>query len=329
MFKTLIGTFLLTSSIGFQKPIEKKLNAQMTVRGAYTLRDEFIYDDMADIEDFYGVNWQDLVLDIEHDSNSPRSVLVGGVVNGYFNYYEIGFLDIHANADNSWYFGFYDYDSQFYIVAPSVNDETTIDGLIDYSYDNDSTIVENFILYFTEDYYLNNGSAIVFNIFFTSVGNKYVHNYNSWYNFTRDTVGNLGFTVLGNFVVQNNYYDTFSSSVDVVQFYIQRTDFVNGTYYYDDVKRMQNGTYYNLGNIQINAMLPKSVIDQLNYVGTFQFINNLPETTFYEMIMAVMDAPIKYLTSLFSFQLFGIDMFVAFSSMITLLVVVVIIRKVI
>lgn len=90
-----------------------------------------------------------------------------------------------------------------------------------------------------------------------------------------------------------------------------------------------NGTYNNIGNIHITGLLPKYVRNALESYGIFQYVNDTPPTTWYEMILSTMDAPIYYLRQLLSFELFGINLFIAFSGLMTLLVVIFVIKKVI
>ena len=77
-------------------------------------------------------------------------------------------------------------------------------------------------------------------------------------------------------------------------------------------------------------MIPRTMHNTLLNYGVFQFVpSDVHNYTFGELIFNIMDAPIYFLKSLFSFQLFGETFYVAFMSVLTIMLICFVVRKLI
>lgn len=99
------------------------------------------------------------------------------------------------------------------------------------------------------------------------------------------------------------------------------------------------GFYYgtNTGNytptqkhIYFNSVLISEIdYSRLENVGSFNFIPSSQEYTLSDLFFDIGDTPVVFITGLFSFELFGINFAYAFMSLLTLICIVFIIKKVI
>lgn len=65
----------------------------------------------------------------------------------------------------------------------------------------------------------------------------------------------------------------------------------------------------------------------LGSVGIFGYVPSVTQSDFKDLLYTIADTPLYFLTSLFNFEMFGVNMFVALTSLLTLVVVIVLIRK--
>lgn len=79
-----------------------------------------------------------------------------------------------------------------------------------------------------------------------------------------------------------------------------------------------------------NTYIPRKLYDALSNLGQWGYIpTEQPEYTLTDLFFGIVDTPVKYISSLMSFELFGINVFIGFCSLITLLVAMYIIKRLI
>ena len=326
----LIGRFAPHISLD-HKPKQDAYNSNQVLKGAYTFNDEFDYNYFEskhkDIDDvnlninsttaemdvkvfMYGQAWQmyglsHLYLDYDDDDYTYR-----------INFYETGYYNVNTN----WF------DSE----TENVNELASLTPATS-NVNNYRTFIENFVIVFYSEYYIDENEYDIFNLFFSSNGNRYTQYYNGFYHYNN-----------GNFV-QSSYNFTYESPVFMVQNQLTNNLYHDGTnkvvryFYYNYYENAQLGDVYaynnnenqNIGNMHIQGLLPKYVRQCYDAEGIFEYITPQDDSTWYQMIMACIDAPLKYLSSMFNFELFGLSMFVALCSLMTILIVMQIIKKVI
>lgn len=336
MFKSLIGTFLLTSSIGFQKPIEKANNYNF-ISGFYTLNDvitpfDFGTDEFNDYITFDADN--DIELYVTRTGEFNKVSIVPCILEEL--YIEVNTYDMEATF-NLTYTVATGYDDGTYTISfDYIYEDFTLEDMYLYIERNDDmrlndtrNFLRNFMLYFNKPVGLVGEQLTCFNNFFNATGNKYTSRYMGWYTykngawFNGDYIWDIQDMT---FMVDNNYYSAYVHQSDIVEYV--GTTFVTDNYF-TYVMYEEPNVYHTSRPVHINGFLPYTVREIMATEGVFDYVVVPTETTWYEMILAVMDAPIYYLSQLLGFKLFGIELFVAFTSILTLLIIVTIIRKVI
>lgn len=313
MFKTIFTTLMLCTSIG--TPIIKspsKLYTSNTIYGMYSFRNEFLTPEtLVDfpLQEIY--NWGEYG-DIRcylYEDNA-----------GYGNYVTVRHIDLGVGGDS--YELYISVGEDYVYIDSSFNND---EGVLYFSSDR----YRYFTLYVPTPTYLSDTALMYFKCFFTGTGNNYVTYYDGYYNlgaYPLNNTGTNGYNVYGNFIIDNNVYTemTFDyGNNDKIIAYGQGNP--SGYVVYE------NNAYKTANrNVLIqNTLLPYPIRAYLSNSGTFTYVPPTTTNDFADLIFSVMDAPVYYLTSLFSFELFGIQFYIAFMSIVTLLLIVAVVRKVI
>lgn len=331
MFKTLLATLMLSTSFGTPliKTTPYKAQNYQNISGSYTLTDTYDYDTFFK----YVPSTQYVSVEITTQSDMywfGDSVQTSDLYNIYlqYNYEGNEFFEIFIYTENSTqarYYAYFDKEE-----ATDLTDLTHIGNFT-------QTIIENLVISFTSERTISGNAMYLWNFFFTKNGNRYTQYYNGYYHYNLSNwynpVTNFDYQYGAYYMTDSTIYNCIAqnspSYLNSVYYYSMYYDteghqYVNGgTYYY------LRGEYQPVSNILITGLLPKTVRDGLSAEGVFQFVNDTPPTTWYEMILSTMDAPLYFLTSLFSFELFGINLMLAFSGLLTLLIIIVVIKKVV
>ena len=324
MFKTLITTCLLTFSCasGTLKDVSqtKDLNVRNyygvnnVLSGGYCFKPHI--ESLPDSDVLNEIYTFDL-------TNSDIVIYYYSSASNYFIESVTGSLSIEYVTGSDAFFKvnwYYDLEGTEYFVY------------YDYGFDLDETFdnTERFCIWFLKDYYCSNDMAYLFNYMFQNSPNDYCKVYNGWYTFSNtfsvnNIVGNY-FNLYGNFTIDNNLYSQMSFNSTTHTIYASGT---NGVDYFN-FKVYDNSLLLNSNAIYINnCLMPYSYYQYLVNWGTFNYVPQQVEYTFGDMIFSVIDAPIYMLSQLFSFELFGIQFYVAFMGITTVLLIFFIVRKVI
>lgn len=275
-----------------------------------------------------GYNFQDyFYLDIDNPIH----------VNCYFNNYDDTFFNtVMYFNDNVYYLyelSIIQYQSQVSLTFSCVdyNDTTTLNDFVtslsnnDNLYDLDVDFADLYF-YITNPYILDSSSYEQFSKIFTNNDNQFVVSYNGYFSFLSGNITPFSerFTILGNIIFNNVIYYGFRSgqySIDAISI-----DYVNS------VNSVVVGvSYKEAPNIWFNNVkMTKSNYTYLHSIGVFGYVRptTYDDSTFNDLLFSIMDSPIYMLSRLLNFELFGMNVFIAVSGLLTLALVVVVIRKI-
>lgn len=340
MFKELFASILLSTSFG--TPVLKhhtplRANESYQLHGTYVFRDNF-----EEMYDYFYETYPNGTYLFSQDFSA-----IGGS-----NYYR----NLFSYNSNFYYGGFDSFtlgirkDTSILEVKMYYDmDDNGVSSIIDIDYQDAGGILELTDLYLGADnqntinyhaIYINNYLRVskqdfdIFNVFYTSNGNFYNTAYNGYYTFVNNWSNSFYWTVPVTTVVDNNMHDMLTrdttgggnNGLIAYSTYYQDTNAQYSTLIYDG----ENHTYpIRNRTIYLSGLMPNWLFNKFRACGTFGFVPQPVESyTFGEFFFSIIDAPVYYLWSLFNIDLFGLNLFIAFCSMITLCIIVVVIRKV-
>lgn len=311
MFKTvLVSTFLLFN-FNFScsiKPNHNNVGGQLTsIYGSYCFNEHF--DDLDTLE-HYG----DVVLSNFYGENKPLVNFYDSAVLSYQSYSADTFTFNHANV-NQWNIVFY--LSGYGSLSISIYNGDYVDDL---GNNQDLTV------FFPTEVSLNDVSLQIFNSFFNGNGNSLVTSYTGWYSIINPSYDIDSYLdVEGFFIVDNNLYNHlhFAYENAYTQLYSKGTFSSPLHIIFNGQLQTKNFIYFD------NVMLNGTARAKLSSKGTFNYFYEPVQYTFGEMIFSVMDAPIYMLSQLFSFELLGIQFYVAFMGVVTIVLICFVLKKII
>lgn len=309
MIKEIFASVLLVTSIG--TPIISKDNSasSTSLYGGYCLREYFNQMPSVTTAEYTIYNYQ------SYTDNAPdiKQYIVNEYDNTYFWSTTRTFTLETYIYNNVQHFGIYLSDSEYVIESGWIfgTDLSDLD-----------TDLNNLIIYFTERFYLEKNAYNLFMCMFTQEGNAEVVNYNGYYSFLNNLNGvNENWYLYGHITANNNLYNYIC--------YIEGDSWanLNGEYQEDIVDN-----YKLIGSrlvLMNNVLIPKAMQQMMLNTGAFTYVYEPVQYTFADMIFNVVDAPIYMLSQLFSFKLFGVELYVAFTGVLTLLLMMFLVRKMI
>lgn len=309
MFKTLLASTFLLFNVSSKVPVTRDSNYIYSLYGAYCFKDHITYEKDALPDEYTYLDYNTT----EYYARMTYQLSYDDVYN--YNTV-IDNMDITYDDTNDYYV-FHIYDGDFSLRQNITSDE--------YLYDMYGECWE-LVLFFPAQFNVTADGYRLFTTFFTSEGNNWVTNYSGWY-----TITNPQYTsdikLNGFFNISNNLYNEI--------------EFVNHNFrawYRDEYSYDYSGDSY--VDVIVDSKLKVSSLlyfdnvlipNYLNYnfrqVGTFSYQYTPVEYTFGDMIFSVIDAPIYMLSQLFSFELFGLQFYVGFIGVVTLLLICIIVKK--
>lgn len=330
MFKTLFATLLLSTSIATPtlkadvlQP-KKASNSQNIIYGSYNYKSDL--DSLFDVYRQYGYFDETLTF---YDGDNA-------------NYYNCSFY-----KNSSTYQDLYLHSIKFVMSSGSFSPVMTITYELYDLYANDFSF--NVAWDVGDDNFVDiSNNAIIFNVFssiyvsgllydtfnaiYTHDDNIHTTTYNGYYNFTYNgTLTDSSIYVTGSCLFNNSLYLGFSNFQvpGGIRFYYY--DVENSYYSGIALDYPFTAEYINYGtNILINnGKMPVSTYTYLSSVGVFSYVRdaNYDNTGFQDLLFSIMDSPIYMITRLLSFELFGVNLFVALTGLLTIVVILVLIRK--
>lgn len=300
--------------------------------GTYVLRDDVISCDNISLSVYGGFNFDKWSLDWQSLGTS--------FILGYETYFsemtdvilECGALSYYTLNNTYWFYAHdlyleYFKNSATYLYAVRLTDDS---NLMNYSLvDVGATDGARTMICFTDSVYLTGFWRDFINTFFTKVPNRYWTSYTGWYTFN-ETIDFAKCGFVGSFMANNNLYNSVGfDGNNVLSALITLANYRNGDYY--DTMLCTNGTW-DLDSRRIylsGVVMPIDVYQVMLINGSFAYIPSVENTTFKELIFAIVDAPVKMLTDLFDVQLLGIKFYVVFMGIVSVVLIAFILRKII
>lgn len=343
IIRTLFVTTVLITSIAapttkIKEPKKAYIGNTLVLSGQYAIKDSYDYNKF-----FNTINRsQSIDLDINGQGTTGDIEIFCYRPNETSGVYQMDYLRIqYDEEDESFKIACYEEDRRGYIDTSWFYEEDveTIDNFnttVISGMQTTTDFMKNLVINFNKEYYISDPNEIaIFELFISKEGNRYTNAYNGYYHLNNGNwyTNIYSYEYRGALIITNAIMYTgisYNSWNDNQVALISTTwNFEQGTTTYNNTNLYDNGTYSQTTNMSINGIIPYYVKQSMNAIGTFQYIDDTPPTTWYEMILSTMDAPIYYLKSLLGFELFGINLFLAFSSLLTLVVIIAVMKKVI
>ena len=294
--------------------IVEKLDNPYYAYGSSTLGGGYNFVDYFDLDDDNPIHVDCYFNDYDSDFFNTLLYCNGSV----YYLYQLSIIQYYSQVSVSLYCFEYD-DLSTYVdfTIPFDNGDVLSDLEVEY---------RDLYFYVTNPYVLDSDSYQQFNKIFTSNDNQYVVSYNGYYSFLSGGITPLSTnpTILGNIVLNNVIY--YGIRTGSFYFSAISIDYVNNT------NTVVNGLSYSQSpNIWFNNVkLTKSDYTYLNTIGVFGYSRptTYDDSTFNDLLFSIMDSPIYMLSRLLNFELFGVNVFIAVTGLLTLALVVVVIRKI-
>lgn len=327
MIKELVATLLLSGSIGVKTQTiqpRRVITDNYTIYGCYNFRDS--WDGLLSItENDYSTS---IVFESPGDgSNTPlwsmRTPLVTGD-NSHQQLYLKSIGLVFSSADYSLDITFYCYDLWTNDFEPSFTIERG-DDLTDFGYGG--------LFFYCHDSIILHGlQAQFFTALFTTDDNYYNVSYTGYYSFTSNltTIPNY-IAGLGSMLFNNSLtygFTNYGYSEHSLGFYSY--DVVDRVYYINVYSLPFDTKVVNSSNILMtNVKMSKTTKQFLENVGIFAYVrdSSYDNTTFQDLFFSVMDSPIYMLSRLLSLEIFGINLYIALTGLLTICVILVLIKK--
>lgn len=188
------------------------------------------------------------------------------------------------------------------------------------------------LIYFPNYVFLNGDNLKVFNSVFTTEGNRFNTYYNGYYSITNSSYNSF-WQLYGSICVNNSLFD-----------YMYYTHYDNAPYSVSacqlltsdnaDYMFIYNNTFveyrYTSPNILISGtLIPNVYVERMTQMGVFAYQYDNTHYEFQDVVTSVIDGPIYMLSQLFSFELFGVQFYVAFMSIVTVVLICFVIKKIV
>lgn len=318
MIKELVATLLLSGSIGVKAPIQpKRVNEDyFVINGVYNFCETF---------DFTKLGYDDYEVNIVFEDVNDLAYTTPITFNNDYasdNFYLAG-IQIHAYDIIDVDVTFYYYDS----YLTQYTEEITIERGDDFQ----DFGIKALMFYCHRTIILHDDDAIIFSNIFTTEDNSLVTSYTGYYSFFSSQTTANHFFVYGSCLFNNEMYYGFTShgveSTSVKFFYYD----VNELYYTtrDYVLPLNGGNITNRNILCTNCKMSVQSKDHLSNIGLFSYVRDTSydNTDFKDLMFSVMDSPIYMLSRLLGFELFGVNLYIALASLLTIVALLVLIRK--
>lgn len=308
------------------------------VQGIYNFRDNI------DVQSLFTFMWDNFesayeVADIQIDNfpSTSGQMPIVGFVN------PISYLDYTLYADNL----YFEFDTDVLYLRIHYFYAQSISGYLDYEFDNNynlsdmTTWTHNFMINFRNGFTLPPKINYLFNCLFTKENNQYLTSYNGYYTWHGSDHYSQPFTAFGSTLYSNNSYLTLCSYPYEGLNNSNTWDNVVLDYYEPDYEDYSTYGFirYNFMSFPFNLQgMSKSMLvnwkmslsscQKLQGYGTFAYVRdtNYDNASFYDLLFSIMDSPFYMISRFLNWQLFGINLFVAFTGLLTLCVILVLIR---
>ena len=296
--------------------VERSVNSIHTIVGGYNFKDTFTLDILDFPEGYTGkVYYFD---NTERERSCPFNY-DGGF--GFLKSIQINYSSLISGA---------------YLIL-NYYDINNTDYMVDFRvYNTLSNLNEEYQTIFfhvINSVYFEDNDYALFNAIFTHDDNAYVKTYNGYFTFLNggyildDTRLNIfGSTTWNNSLSYTfNLYsdnDVYINSYERLIYDVQNSKYVVQS----DYLRSNNDNPY----IYFNGV--KLTYDSFNainnHLGVFTFVPSTDTSDFEDLLFSIADTPLYFIVSLFNFEMLGINLYIALAGLLTLVIVIVIIRKI-
>ena len=192
------------------------------------------------------------------------------------------------------------------------------------------------ILNVREAYYTDSTTVDIFNAIFTHDDNAYTYTYSGYYNFNSNlssivsAVGVYGYLNFNNYIYFG-FTNKFYSSVSVSDLYFEYyKDEAFEFDYYPYSLPFDNNTVLSKNILMSGCKMSIDTYTRLSNRGIFAYQRDTTydDTDFEGLLFTIADTPVYFLSQFLNFELFGMNLFLALSGLITLIIVIFILRKV-
>lgn len=201
-----------------------------------------------------------------------------------------------------------------------------------YNGDLEDVSLRSMIFNVNSPYYFNGVAGWFFQNFFTHAENSYVINYSGYYYLNGTTTAlTTKFSVIGATMFNQQGGSNFTNyGFQNSQFGILQYDITNNRYDYHLYEIPFNKSYVMDSNFNFNGV--KMSVETKAYLESVGFFGYVRDTsydhaTFKDLLFGVLDSPIYMMSKLLSFELFGVNLFVALGGLVTLLLILLVARK--
>lgn len=323
MIKEFLATVLFAFSSGTPLTKTTPYKANLTqIVGMYNFRNEINYDLL---ENYNETTNTYIVLDTSID-NEETAKYTNPIRYNENDYWLIGiYLNVHPGVAVGIEFEWYDNEEE----ATTLN--------LTWYWNNDLNELEN---QDQENYprsiYFNIRQSIladevttnIFNALFTHEDNWYIKNYTGWYSFSSTTQG-ISWTanMYGSITMGQTMY--YSATINGNFIKAQMYDPNNDVYKYDAMalpfSTSQRGTQWYLAG----AKMTNEDKTKWESVGTFAYIPKTQpgEYSLRDLFFSLADTPIYFIYSIFNWQLFGANLFIAFIGLVSFALILLLFRR--
>lgn len=341
MFGNLFAAFLLSASIGVKSlpvtvPVPRSVSAPsyVNVYGSYNFKN--VMGDFTTIEDgTYTLQFQEL--SINNEVVNLDIVPIHRSIENY-NIYYCDYIEF--NVDD------YHCDVDFFVHNYSMSHPITWS----YSFDSEDSLADlgaqdydDLIFEVRQSYLIHDDLAKLFNLIFTTDENVYTHNYSGYYSFNNGlTSTNNPIAVFGYYIFNQRSYTLMFNYGDGVH-----GDNIHGLYlgYYQVID--ETGSNYEGFSIEAitlpfnqnttmssniymtNVKMSHKTYLRMQNVGVFAYVRDTSydNTGFKDLLFGIVDTPVYFVSSLLSFELFGVNLFVALTGLLTICCILLLIKK--
>lgn len=330
MLKELIVTSLLSFSVG-SLPLKHvnnlSNNGVYSLKGGYCLRD-VVGNDMGDgFYDRVGDDTYIIYDSTDYADGMPDIYAFWYHTNDYITIRE---FSIYVAMDEIDTYGLFNFSISLGEEEIYQNNVSTGDHLGEFD-----ITTRNCIVYFPVSYYVDMDTYHAFTSLFTGVGNDYISLYSGYYSFVNASY-HVNYELMGNVMNNNSLYNMvtytglengYNAPVNCSCSLVDYDDFYGGTLYSDVIT---NGKFSGDKRLLFdNVLIPNYIKTYMQNSGVFAYQYDSVDFDFGDMVFSVMDAPVYMLSQLFSFELFGIQFYVAFMGIVTIVLICFVLKKII
>lgn len=335
MLKEIIATFLLSGSIGAKSlPVTTPVhtykesavvNDTLSIYGVYNLRDLYTFD----LTIYSGV--YDIVLEQRGEGTTESPTWRQRCPFAYANqtYYRQNY--IYQISFDHRYQGEVTIDMYFYDIYGS-DDSVSFTWVDGEDVDDLGTDIASMFFYCHDSILLHGDIAKVFDECFTTADNNYTTTYTGYYSFL-STISSLpqNVCVLGNMLFDNTSsfgFTNYGYPSNKLGFFRYSIEYNAYSVYLYDLPFDKNVISTN--NLMLTSCkMTKTTKTYLESVGFFGYVRDTSydNVTFKDFFFSLVDTPVYFASSLLSFELFGVNLFIALTGLLTLCCILLLIKK--